>query len=447
MTAEQLFRCGRFDQGVTVLGGVLGTLGMRFPSSPGRALAAFLFRRAIIRMRGMGSTLRPEAEVPREALDRIDACWAGAMGLGPIDHIRGGAFQSQQLALSLRAGEPFRLVRALAHEIIYVAHRGSRSRQATQRLLAATLALAEQTGAPGPLGRAYIATGTAALMQGRWRASMEFHEKAEALLKEHCTGMDYELHIAQHHGLVCRWILGDLKLVAARLPGLLQAAREKTDLMMTTNLSTSIAPYVLLAQDDPVRAREEIRLAMEAWSSTGFHIQHYNALVAQASIHLYEGAPERAWELITGRWPALRRSLLLRVQPILITMLELRARAALAMAAGRSGPRAQACLKSARADIRALQREGIPYGHALALKLQAQEALVSARWAEAAALCLQAEIAFGDVEMNLHALAARRVRGRLEGPQGAGRLDEVDQELRGQGVLQPERFVAMLLPH
>jgi hypothetical protein len=185
---------------------------------------------------------------------------------------------------------------------------------------------------------------------------------------------------------------------------------------------------------------------MEAWSSTGFHIQHYNALVAQANIHLYEGEPERAWDLLTERWPALRRSLLLRVQPILITMLELRARTALARVAGVSAPRAQACLRSARADMKALGREGAPYGRAFVLKLQAQEALAASRWPEAAALCLQAEIAFSDGDMNLHALAVRRVRSRLEGPQGAGRLEEADQWLRDQGVIQPDRFVAMLFP-
>jgi len=94
------------------------------------------------------------ADVPRvlagveEALDRIDACWAGAMGLGPIDHIRGGHFQARGLALALEAGEPFRIVRALAHETIYVANRGNRNLAATQRILATTRALAEKLGEP-----------------------------------------------------------------------------------------------------------------------------------------------------------------------------------------------------------------------------------------------------------------------------------------------------------
>jgi serine/threonine protein kinase/tetratricopeptide (TPR) repeat protein len=444
-TAEQLFRCGRFDQGIAILGTVLATLGMRIPSSPWRALVGSLLRRAMIRIRGLGSSLRSESEIPMGKLDRIDICWVGAYGLGPIDHIRGGAFQARQLWLSLRAGEPYRLVRALALESIYVAHRGSRSQAATRRMLAATLALAEQVGAPGPRSRATIAAGTAALMQGRWKAGMELHEKAEALLRENCTGMDYELHISQHHALVCHWILGNLRVVETRLPACLQAAREKTDLLMTTNLMTSVAPYLHLAQGHPDRAREDIRLAMAHWSSTGFHIQHYNALVARVNIHLYEGEPEPAWELITSHWRPFRNSLLLRVQSMFITMLELRARTALALAGTlRPGSRdRKTCLKSAAADVGALRREKTPYGDALALKLQAQASLVAARWPEAAELCRKAETAFGATDMGVHAMAVRHVRSRLEGPSGSGRMAEAEQWLRDQGVVQPERFVSM----
>ena len=445
MSAEQWFRCGNFDQGMAALQAVIATLGMAIPPSPWRALVSSILRRVLIQIRGLGFRLRPESEIPREDLDRIDICWAGAMGLGPIDHIRGGDFQARQLALTLKAGEPYRMVRALAHETVYVAHRGSRSQVATQRMLATTLALAEKLGAPGPMGRAYIAAGTAALMQGRWKAGMELHEKAEALLRENCSGMDYEIHISQHHGLVCHWILGDVRVVEARLGAGLKAARDKADLLTATNLRTSVAPYLYLAQDQPDRAASEIRQAMANWSSAGFHIQHYNALAAQANIHLYQGEPGQAAELISAQWRPFRRSLLLRVQGILITMLELRARVALALAQSLApgAPERAVCLKSARADRRALERETTPYSDAFALKLRAQEALVLARDEEAAALFFRAEIAFGACDMRLHVMAMRHVRGQMEGRAGTGHLEEAESWMREQGILHPGRFVRM----
>ena len=286
-------------------------------------------------------------------------------------------------------------------------------------------------------------------MQGRWKAGMELHEKAEALLRENCTGMDYELHISQHHALVCHWILGNLRVVETRLPACLQAAREKTDLLMTTNLMTSVAPYLHLAQGHPDRAREDIRLAMAHWSSTGFHIQHYNALVARVNIHLYEGEPEPAWELITSHWRPFRNSLLLRVQSMFITMLELRARTALAVVLLVLDPGSRAgtpWLKTARADIRALERENTPYGDALALKLQALEALVEVRTEEAARLLALAETAFGACDMSLHAMAVRQIRSSLEGGPGSARTAEAIADMRNQGVVHPERFARMHVP-
>jgi len=449
LAAEHFFRCGRFDQGMAILEAVLATLGMKMPIRPWLALVSLLIRRSLIRMRGLGSRLRQASEIAPEELDRIDICWAGAMGLGPIDHIRGGAFQARGLALALRAGEPFRMVRALAHETIYVAHRGSRSQAATQRVLAATQALAEQLGEPGPLGRALIAAGTAGIMQGRWKAAMELHEQAEAILRDHCSGMDYELHISQHHGLASHWILGNVREVAARLPVAIQTAWDKADLLALTNLRTSIAPYLCLARDEPDLARWEVRQAMEQWSSAGFHLQHYNALAALANIHLYEGEPLTAWDLLTTQWAGLRGSLLLRVQPILITMLELRARTALAVVLLVLDPGSRAgtpWLKTARADIRALERENTPYGDALALKLQALEALVEVRTEEAARLLALAETAFGACDMSLHAMAVRQIRSSLEGGPGSARTAEAIADMRNQGVVHPERFARMHVP-
>jgi serine/threonine protein kinase len=444
-TAEQLFRCGSYDQGLAALEAVLATLGMRSPSSPGRALVSSLWRRALVRLRGLRFVQRREADIPREDLDRIDICWTGAMGLGPIDHIRGGDFQVRALALALKAGEPFRMVRALAHECIYVAHRGSRSRAATERVLAATRALAEQLGEPGPLGRSCIAAGTAALMQGRWKAGMELHERAETLLREQCSGMDYELHISQNHGMVCHWVLGNVRVVEARLAACLRAARDKADLMAVTNLRASVAPYLHLAKDQPERALGELGQVMAGWSVAGFHIQHYHALVAQANIHLYAGEPRKAWDLVTDRWPPLRRSLLLRVQTFLITMLELRARTALAVAYGLAAgsPARAVWLRSARADRRAVEREATAYGSALALKLRAQEALAADRPEAAGALLLRAETAFGACDMGLHAMAARLVRCRLE---GGAEAEAASARLRDQGVVHPERFARMHVP-
>jgi len=446
--SEEYFRSGRFDQGEAALGAVMERIGMQLDQTPWRARIGELWCRLRLRLRGYGFRQRVEAQVAAGDLDRIDICWAAAMGLGPVDHVRGGEFQARHLLLALHAGEPFRIVRALALETIYVSNRGNRSVKATRKIQDLTLALAERIGHPNPLSRALVAAGTAALMQGRWRQAVELLERAETLLKDNCSGLDFELHLAQFHALLGRQRLGSLRDMEIRLSARIQAAQDKGDLLAITNLRTGISPQVHLAHDEPARAMRELEQTIGEWSSAGFHLQHYNALVSRVEVLLYDGDPQQAHEVIAGHWQLLRRSMLLQVQSVRVTCRELRARSALAIVLqGRAepGPR-QALLRSAYRDMRGIEREGVGYGDALARRLQALEALAQGRPDEAGALLFQAELAFQACDMALHAVVARHRRGRMEGPSGAEQVEAAERWMRGQKIVNPARFVAMHLP-
>src|SRR5258708_15377730 len=79
---------------------------------------------------------------------RIDISWSVAVGLTMIDTIRGADFQTRNLLLSLRAGEPLRLARALAMEHGFSSLGGSRSRARTEAVRPAAARLAQPL--PGP---------------------------------------------------------------------------------------------------------------------------------------------------------------------------------------------------------------------------------------------------------------------------------------------------------
>jgi len=445
--SEEFFRSGHFDHGEAVLGAVMALNGVRLAKPAWLARMTELYCRLRLRLRGYRFRSRSEAQVAPAELDRIDICWAAAMGLGPVDHVRSGEFQARHLLLALQAGEPFRVVRALALETIYLSHRGNRSVAATQRVQALTLAAAERIDHPNPVGRAMVASGVSALMQGRWKAAVELLERAETLLKDNCSGLDFELHLAQYYALQGRQRLGSLRDLEIRLSVRLQAAQDKGDLLAVTNLRTSILPQIHLAHDDPARALRELEQAIAAWSSAGFHLQHYNALVSRVEALLYGADPEQALEVLAGSWQPLRRSRLLRVQSVRVTCLELRARSALALAAQRPGlARRPTLLALAAGDIRRIEAERVGYGEALALRLQGQEALALDRADEAGALLFQAELAFQACDMALQAMVVRHRRGRLEGPPGAEQTEAADRWMRGQRIANPARFVAQHLP-
>ena len=446
--SEEFFRSGRVDQGEAALAAVMDRIGMKLVQAPWRARLGELWCRLLLRLRGHGFQRRTEAQVPQRVLDRIDICWAAAMGLGPVDHIRGGEFQARHLLLALRAGEPFRIVRALALETIYVSHRGRRSGKAILRIQNLTLALAERIGHPNPVSRALVAAGTAALMLGKWKAAVGLLERAETLLKDNCTGLDFELHQAQFHALLGRQQMGSLRDMEIRLSARIQAAQDKGDLLALTNLKTRISPQVHLAHDEPARALRELAQTIGEWSSAGFHLQHYNALISKVEVLLYGGDPEQALAVIKGNWRLLRRSMLLKVQGVRVTCLELRARAALALVLRSQqdpGPR-ERLLRAAHRDMRRIEKEKVGYGDALALRLRALEALAGARPDEAGALLFQAELAFKACDMALHAMVARHRRGRMEGPSGAEQVEAAERWMRGQKILNPARFVGMHIP-
>jgi serine/threonine protein kinase/tetratricopeptide (TPR) repeat protein len=443
--SEEFLRAGRIDEGVAILQDVLRSVGITYPASYSRALASALFSRLRLRLRGLRFRERSREDIPPALLEKVDVLWAAAMGLGPVDLLRGASFQARNLLATLQAGEPFRLVRALAHEAAFVAQHGTRSRAAADRVVATAMRLAETVGHPKSLSRAYLAAGITANLQGRWGAATQCMDQAASLLRDRCTGVDYELHLANHHGLIARQVMGQFIEVGQRLPRLLKEARDRGDLLALTDLRTNIEAVQLLVEDRPEAAREALREAIGAWTQRDFHTQHYHALSAGASIELYAGDARVACSLLEAGWAGLERSFLLQVQGIAITMEELRARVHLALAVETSGPRPRAAhLAQARRAMKRLARQGAPYGEALLGKLKALEALVEGDEARARGHLLAAEAAFQDCEMAAHVMALRRARGRLEDSPEV--VASADAWFLVQGVRRPARFTAMHLP-
>ncbi|MDP2875754.1 MAG: protein kinase, partial [Holophaga sp.] len=442
--AEEYLRAGQMELGTAVLQDVLTSAGETYPSSKFWAVVSILFYRFRLKLRGLSFRERPAAEVSPKALEKIDVLWAAAMGLGPIDILRGTDFQGRQLFKTLEAGEPFRVVRALAHETIFVAQHGSKNLAATQRIVSSTLALAERLGHPKSLARAYIASGIASTLQGRWRAAANFLLQAEALLRDHCTGVAYELHITQHHRLLVLTYMGRLGEVAHSLPVLLKEARERGDLLAITDLRLSVEAPQKLAEDRPDLARIEVDEATAAWTTMGFHTQHYHAMVSRVNLELYLGNLPEAARILEQTWPALASSMLLRVQTIAITAWELQARVHLGQAFDPC-KRTHHIAEAHRAMAR-IQREDTDYGDALMLKLNALESLVVGQPIEAKAQLLEAEIKFEACDMTAHAVTMRLARAILSGTEGEASRHSAEAWFESQGVKKPKRYTVMQLP-
>jgi eukaryotic-like serine/threonine-protein kinase len=439
----QLLMGGHIKEGLEVFQEVLGAVGLKLATGPKRALASLVLRRLLIRSRGLGFTERDAGNIPEAELLRVDICWAVAAGLGVVDLIRGADFQSLHLLLALRSGEIYRVARAMAFEVTQTAATGGAARARVAELMKRTEMLAQRAANPHATGLAIWARGLSAYLLGEWKEAAEFCERAAEVLRDQCTGVTWELTIANRFMLSSLIFLGEMAEVSRRVPQLLAAALEQGNLFGATDLRTRMNP-IWLAADDPDRARDEVIAALTTWPREGFHLQHYSSLVALAQIELYTGDYEVAWKHIEGQVKPLVKSLLLRIQGLRIEAMHLRARLALASSFGaQRNPRLQIAEKLAEK----IAHEQMPWSNPLSLMIRAALACRRDDDATAASLTSKAIEEFEASNMRLYAAAARMRLGEIMGGDtGSELIREADEWMNRQQIKNPAKVTNLMAP-
>ena len=445
--AEQLLISGRIDEGLETVRAVLASIGMKLTATPRRTLLSLAWRILRLKLRGRGFKERDPSQISAEELIRVDTCWSVSIGLGTVDTIRGMDFGKRHLLLALRAGEPYRVARALAIEAGYSATGGSKARERTSGLVREAMTLAERVGHPHALGLANMTAGVAAYLEGRWKRALELLDRAEGVLRDHCTGVTWELDTAMSFQLRSLLLMGEVGEVRKRLPRCLKDVRDRGDLYAEVNLRSRVAWVVHLADDRPDRALAELADAIGRWSQRGFHIQHYWHLTGQVETALYRGDAVAAWEALEGAWPRIGRSLLLRIQFTRTEGRHLRCRGALAAAAaaGVDTARGKALLKLVDGELRRIAAEKVSWARPLVELVRAGLATLKGDGGTAQELLVSAAAGFDAADMGLYAAVARRRRGELAG--GDERLvREADAWMTAHGIRNFARMSDVLAP-
>jgi hypothetical protein len=438
--AYQFCISGHLDQGRAALAAVLQEVGMRLPRTPQTALASLLWNRARLWWRGVLFRQRSEAEIERGLLRRIDVAWTASAGLSMFDVVAGADFQARGCLLALQAGEPQRVARALAWEAAHLSNLGGTTWDKTQCLLKQARKLGETVADPYALGWTDLCEGLTNFTNGRWQAARTKLEQAAGTLRDHCTGVSWELGTAHAFTLWSLLYSGDLVEMCRRSFRLVAEARERGDRYAATTHSAFCLPLAQLVAGDPAQARQTIAAALSEWSRVGFHVQHIVGLMCHTYVDLYCDRGEDAWRRINELWPAVVRSQLLRVQVLRSLLTHLRARSALA--AARTSRSQAPLLGAARRDARRLLGENMPYCTPHARHLLAGIAIREGRREQAIELLRDTLRGYSETGMRLFAAATQRRLGEvLGGDEGDTHISEANAYLQMLEVANIDKVV------
>jgi hypothetical protein len=428
--SEGYLRSGHFDSGMKAVRTALADVGIELPGTPTRSLMALLWHRMRLRLGGLGYRRRDPKTLSAADIARMDVVRSAAMSLGLIDVLRGTDFQTRNIILSLRSGDPRRIALALPVEAVYSATVGAMRR--SEHILRMVEDIGHQLDDQYVHAHAGLGRGISSFLQGRWRACVETCQSTEALLRDRCMGVFWEIASMQLFALWGLYYLGELAELARRLPACLQEAEERGDLYEVASLRSANTNVAWLCRDQPAVARAQVEAAEREWTHAGYHLQHWFFAFAHAQIDLYEGRPEPAYERACTSFVGLGKSFLLRIEHTRVEALLLRGRCALAC--GNIG--------GAEADARRIARRGLVWAAPAAALLRAGAAAQRGDRSRAATLLGEAAEGFERAEMAGFAAVARHRLGELTG----GDVAASEEWMRRQGVRNPERFTAMLAP-
>ncbi|MEZ4428332.1 MAG: hypothetical protein R3A51_11665 [Nannocystaceae bacterium] len=445
--AEQLLQAGHYAEGVATMRAVVTAVGSKFPDGPRKTLTLLGFERVRLRLRGLGRRIRDARRVDPDELIKLDVFRSVASGLSAHDPATAALFHARHLALALKVGHAAHAACALAAEVAITSLSGERTREKTERIVNAAQALTQRVKSPYPRGLLTMTRGLAAFNMGRWRDAVSLIERAEELLRSECVGAGYEITIGQTFRLIALTHLGDLRALGEGLERYLNAANERDNLWADTTLRAGPQNMCWLAADDTRRARGELIRVGKRWPEGGFSLQRILTVIAKVHIELYSGEGGEAWGRVTGRWAEMTQEFFHEWQWLRITMVHLRACAALVRVVEEGSARERAgLLRGADADARVLLRERALWARPLAETLQAAVDELEGLRDAAIGRLQSAEQGFRTVDMHLHAAVARYRRGQLLGAQGQETRESALAYLEDQGVAAPVRMARLIAP-
>jgi tetratricopeptide (TPR) repeat protein len=448
LATERYFHCGRFQEGTALLDGMLQDVGMPRPKSAVGMAAAFAWERARVSLRGLNWKQRPVTEISPETLHRADVAWVAMTGWAMLEPLLGGIYGGRYLRLSLDAGEPGRIGRALGYEATFRGTVGGTESPDAQRLLDEAMSIAVGLGDKSLEAVTLIHRASCQYLQGKpLRPSVDMQLVAEKILLVHGHGKLGEINGGRLFANNALYHLGEWKELSRRTRQHLREARTREDMSASHHNVSGVQNAVWLFEDDVEGARSELERGSQGLPTKGFSVPHYYQFLARVQQAIYAQDHLEALELFQRAWRKLRFNFMTRVPIVRFLNQDVRGRVFLLLARNDRAERKNA-LAQVRAAASAQANSGVVWAKASQGLLLAQVCWMEGNTQKAVEHFRAAELLFTQLEMRAQAEVARHRLGLLLGGE-EGRLLQVaaDRFFSQEGVVNVPKMMSMLAPY
>jgi hypothetical protein len=367
-----------------------------------------------------------------------------------VNTIQGAAFQARFLHEALKSGDASRVALGFGMEAIMRSTDGTKHEPRVQELRRAQREASAQVEEPLVAAFEHMVTGQCSYLFGRWQTAAEELERTEKILLERCKNVTWELNSSRFFWGNSLVHLGRWRELERRLDGWTVDAVDRGDLYAQVALELVRIRTLTLASDEPELASRQVDAALAKWKSSEFGVQRFLAEISRVQIALYAGDTAGAVSVIDRIWPEFSRSLMQRIQLCRIHMYHHTAYALIADAVqrrARGEPVEPRRLKRIAKQAEELEKEHTPWAAAFARHIRAALLDLSGREESAQAVYAATEKALEELGMTLYGAACRARRGKRLGGDAGQMLERTAlATLSAQGVLRPDRLIAMMAP-
>ena len=354
LSAYHLCITGDIDEGRSRFQDLLRKIPKRIHGRRELALGAIAIQNLVLHFAKL-----PQAKASTaEELSNVDVVWLAAAGVGTSDLLGGFELMTYNCLQALRAGEPTRVIRALAFHAAFASMAGGAQSGLAIKHLALCEGLSRQLGDP-PHARAVLMLTKAirSYNLGFWTEALEQYESAERVLIEECRGLNWELAFARAGKMWSLVSCGAVQRLHEEAVEIIATAQSRGDLATAVNVGSMPLPYALIVlRDEPALARDTANHWLKRWTKAGYGLQHACHFLLTAWSFLYEERIEDAFQLLQTEWGAVRKSGILGLPSSAALFWETRARIMIALAARRQGFVRLKLLYGAKSIARRLDR-------------------------------------------------------------------------------------------